>query len=332
MGRFITRRLGVAIVQVIVVTMIAYLLFYVISSLTGANPAQRVAGRAATPEQVARVAHLLGTDRPWYAQYWHFLTGVVHGNFGYSFQARLPVSQIIFPAASVTASLVIGAAVLWMLLAIPVGLTGALWPKSWADRLSAVIVQVAISAPVFWVAPMLAYLLAYQPSQGHLLGFSIPAFTLFPIQGYTPLSQNPTGWARSLFLPWLALALGFAAFYARFIRAFTLEQLGEEYVLVARAKGASTAKILRSHIAPIIAPTIITLLGLDVGATLGGALFVEVTFGLPGLGYVAFSSIQNLDYPLTVGVITFAALMAVLANTIADITQAAMDPRVRAKS
>ncbi|MEI7779632.1 MAG: ABC transporter permease [Actinomycetes bacterium] len=327
--RFIGRRLFTAAIQVLIVTMIAYLLFFVISTLTGANPAQRVAGRAATAEQVARVAHQLGLDRPWYSQYWHFLSGVVRGDFGYSFQQRLPVSEILFPAASVTASLVVGAAILWLIIAIPVGLVGALRPRSVWDRLSAVAVQIAISAPVFWVAPMLAYLLAYQPSQGKLFGFSIPPVTIFPIQGYTPPTQSISGWATSLMLPWLALAVGFAAFYARFVRAFTLEQLHEEYVLVARAKGASTSRILRSHVAPIIAPAIITLLGLDVGAMLGGALFVEVTFGLPGLGYTAFSAIQNLDYPLTIGVITFAALMAVLANTIADVAQAALDPRVR---
>lgn len=330
MARFVARRLGISLVQVLFVTLVAYVLFYVISALTGADPAQRVAGRAATPDQVARVAHLLGTDRPWYEQYWHFLTGILHGDFGYSFVQRLPVARIIFPAAGVTAGLVIGAAVVWMLIAVPVGLIGALRPRSLADRVSAVLVQVAISAPVFWVAPMLAYLFAYLPSQGIFLGFHIPPVSLLPILGYVAPTESVTGWFGSLVLPWLALALGFAAFYARFIRAFVLEQLGEDYVLVARAKGASTTRILRSHVAPIVAPAIVTLLALDVGATLGGALFVEVTFGLPGLGYIAFSSIQNLDYPLTVGVITFAALMAVLANTLADIAQAAFDPRVRA--
>jgi peptide/nickel transport system permease protein len=330
MLRFTARRLAIGVIQVLIVTFLAFFLFYVISSLTGANPAQRIAGKAATPEQVARIAHQIGIDRPWYEQYWSFLTNVIQGNFGFSFLQRLPVSQIIFPAAGVTAALVIGAAVLWLLIAIPVGLIGALRPRSAADRVSSVIVQILISAPVFWVAPMLAYLFAYQPSQGTFLWFHIPHLTIFPILGYVHPEKSVTGWINSLMLPCLALALGFAAFYARFIRAFVLEQLNEDYVLVARAKGASTGHILRSHIGPIVTPAIVTLLALDVGATLGGALFVEVTFALPGLGFIAFNSIQNLDYPLTVGVITFAALMAVLANTLADIVQAALDPRVRA--
>ena len=329
MTRFVVRRLGVAVLQVLLVTFIAYMLFFVISSITGADPAQRVAGKGATPDQVARIAALLGTDRPWYEQYARFLVGVLHGDFGYSFQQRLPVSELLFPAAFVTSSLVIGAAIIWMLVAIPVGLIGALRPRSVADRVSAVIIQIAIAAPVFWVAPMIAYLFAYQPSQGSFLGISIPPVEFFPIQGYTDPWVSVGDWMRSLFLPCIALALGFAAFYARFIRAFVLEQLSEDYVLVARAKGAATRHVVRSHIGPLVAPAIVTLLALDVGATLGGALFVEVTFGLPGLGYLAYSSIENLDYPLTVGVVTFAALMAVLANTLADIVQAALDPRVR---
>ncbi|HEY4751768.1 MAG TPA: ABC transporter permease, partial [Candidatus Limnocylindrales bacterium] len=279
--------------------------------------------------QVARVAALLGTDKPWWQQYFNFLSGVLHGDFGYSFQQRIPVSDLLFPAAFVTASLVIGAAIIWMLVAVPVGLIGALRPRSAADRVSAVLIQIAIAAPVFWVAPMIAYLFAYQPSQGTFLGISIPPVQFFPIGGYTDPWVSAGDWVRSLILPCTALALGFAAFYARFIRAFVLEQLSEDYVLVARAKGGATRHILRSHIGPLVAPAILTLLALDVGATLGGALFVEVTFGLPGLGYLAYSSIENLDYPLTVGVVTFAALMAVLANTLADIAQAALDPRVR---
>ena len=329
MTRFVTRRLAVAVLQVLIVTFIAYFLFYEVSALTGTDPAQRVAGRSATPEQVARVAHLIGTDLPWYQQYWNFLTGILHGDFGYSFQQRIPVADLLYPAAFVTSSLVLGAAVVWMLIAIPVGLIGALRPRSGADRVSAVLIQIAIAAPVFWVAPMISYVFAYQLSQGIFLGISVPPISLFPIQGYVDPSESITGWINSLILPWIALALGFAALYARFIRAFVLEQLSEDYVLVAKAKGGSTRHILRSHIGPLVAPAILTLLALDVGAMLGGALFVEITFGLPGLGYLAFSSIENLDYPLTIGVVTFAALMAVLANTLADIAQAALDPRVR---
>jgi peptide/nickel transport system permease protein len=328
--RFALRRVSVAALQVLLVTFVVYFLFYVITTVTGASPAQRVAGHAADPAQVQRVAHLLGTDLPWYLQYVHFLTGILHGDFGYSFQQRLPVAEIVLPAAGVTAALVIGAALMWLLMAVVVGLVGATWPRSLADRGLAVIVQIGISAPVFWVAPMLSFMLAYQPSQGSLFGIPVgTSIGWLPIEGYVDFNQNPFEWARHLILPCFALALGFAAFYARFVRALVIEQLGEEYVRVARAKGASYVHILFSHVGPVVAPSIVTLVGLDVGTTLGGALFVEQTFGLPGLGHVAVSSIENLDFPLTVGAITFAALMAVAANTLADIAQAALDPRVR---
>ena len=316
--------------QLLLVIFIAYFLFFVVASATGADPASRVAGKAATPERVAEVARVLGTDRPWYEQYINFVSKIARGDLGYSFMLRRPVSELIFPAVTVTLSLLAGAAILWVLIAIPVGLVGALWPRSFPDRVLSIIVQVAISAPVFWVAPMLSYLLAYQPSQGTLLGIPLGAsVTLFPIQGYTEFGESPLQWARHLILPWLAFAVGYAALYARFVRALVSEQLSEDYVLVARAKGASESRILRSHVGRIVAPSIITMLGLDVGAMMGGALFVEQAFGLPGLGYIAYSSIQALDYPLTMGTITFAALMAVVLAAIADFVHAILDPRVR---
>jgi peptide/nickel transport system permease protein len=324
------RRLGAALIQLLVIAFVAFVLFYLIAELTGANPAERVAGKGATPARVREIAHIMGTDRPWYSQYATFVWRLAHGNLGYSFQRRQSVSSIVIPAAGVTASLVAGAAVLWLTIAIFVGLVGALRPRSLIDRILTIAVQTAIAAPVFWVAPMLSFLLAYQPTQGKLLGISLGRrLDWLPIEGYVGPLANPLEWAHHLILPWFALAIGFAALYARFVRAFVLEQLSEEYVKTARAKGASTWRIIRHHIGWLVAPAIVTLLGLDVGVALGGALFVEQVFGLPGLGYVGLSSIENLDYPLTIGTITFAALVAVAANAVADLAQAALDPRVR---
>lgn len=329
---YAARRVAAALVQLLIVSFVAYAIFFLIADLTGAGPAQRVAGKGASPERVRAIAHVMGLDRPWYAQYGHFLWRLAHGDLGYSFVRREPVSQIVFPAAGVTASLVIGAAVLWVVIALVVGVIGAYRPRSLTDRVLTVGVQTSIAAPVFWVAPMLAFLLAYQPTQGKLLGVPLGRrVDWLPIQGYVGPLQSPLEWAHHLILPWIALAIGFAALYARFIRAFVLEQLAEEYVKTARAKGAGEWRILRRHIGSLVAPAIIVLLGLDVGVALGGALFVEQVFGLPGLGFVGLSSIQNLDYTLTVGTITFAALVAVTANALADLAQALLDPRVRAR-
>ena len=330
MSRYVVRRLAAACLQLLIITFVAYVLFFLIADLTGANPAQRVAGKGATPARVREIAHIMGTDRPWYGQYGHFVWRLAHGDLGYSFQRRQSVTSVVLPAAGVTASLILGAAVLWLLIAIVVGLVGALRPRSLIDRVLTVGVQTAIAAPVFWVAPMLAYLLAYQPTQGRLFGMSLGRrLDWLPIEGYVGPIANPFEWAHHMILPWLTLAIGFAALYARFVRAFVLEQFGEDYVRTARAKGASERRVLRHHIGPLVAPAVVTLLGLDVGVALGGALFVEQVYGLPGLGYIGLSSIQNLDYPLTVGTITFAALVAVAANALADLAQVALDPRVR---
>jgi len=330
MIKYLIRRLAVGLFQLLFITFVAYFLFFMIASATGADPARRIAGKAATPERIAEIAHTLGTDRPWYEQYARFVTNLAHGDLGYSYMKRRSVAEIIFPATTVTLSLLAGASILWTLIAVPVGIVGALWPRSVSDRISAVLIQIAISAPVFWVAPMLSYLLAYQPSQGKLFGIDVGlSLQMFPIQGYVRLGESPLQWTWHLLLPWLAMALGYAALYARFVRALVSEQMGENYVLVARAKGASERKILTSHVGRLVAPALIIMVGLDVGAMMGGALFVEQAFGLPGLGYVAFSSIQSLDYPMTMGTITFAAIMTVGLNTGADVIHALLDPRVR---
>ncbi|MGI8571459.1 MAG: ABC transporter permease [Solirubrobacteraceae bacterium] len=328
--RFLVRRLLVAVGQVLLVTLLAYLLFFVISDITGASPAQRIAGHAASPAQIARVAHLLGTDKPIYVQYVDFLGHVIRGNFGYSFLQRRPVTEIILPAAGVSMSLILVAVVMWILMAVPIGLVGALRPRSFWDRLLAVWAQVAIATPVFWLAPMLSYVLAFEPSQGNFLGISLgTSVSIFPIEGWVSLTSDPWQWLHHLLLPAFALALGFTGFYARFVRALVMEQLDEDYVRTARSKGARRLRVLRAHVGRVVAPSIITLLGLDLGAAIGGVLFVELVFGLPGLGFVAVNSIQNLDYPVTVGVVTFTGLLTVAAMTLSDLAVAALDPRVR---
>jgi peptide/nickel transport system permease protein len=328
--KFLARRLLVAVVQVLIVTMLAYFLFFVISDVTGASPAQRVAGHDASPAQIARVAKLLGTDKPIYTQYADFLDHLIHGNFGYSFLQRRPVTQIILPAAGVSMSLILVAVVMWVLLSVPIGVVGALRPRSFWDRVLTIYAQIAIATPVFWLAPLLSYVLAFEPNQGNFLGIPLGrSVNVFPIEGWVSLTANPWQWLHHLLLPGLALALGFTGFYARFVRALVLEQLDEDYVRTARAKGAGPWRVLRSHIGRVVAPSIITLLGLDLGAAIGGVLFVELVFGLPGLGFIAVNSIENLDYPVTVGVVTFTGLLTVGAMTLSDLAVAALDPRVR---
>jgi len=330
-SRVIVQRLLGAVLQVLIVTLLAWLLFYVIARFTGASPAQRIAGKNATAAQIAQVARLLGVNKPYWQQYLIFLDHLVHGNFGFSYVQERPVSAILWPATRATASLVLGAAALWLLIAAPIGAYGGLRPRSAGDIAGRTVAILGMSIPVFWLAPMISYFLGYQPTQGKLAGLRIlpVGTTLFPILGYTDLGQNPLEWAYHLVLPWITLAIGFAAVYIRFIRTLTAEQLGEDYARTAKAKGASTSRILVRHVGRNVAPTVTVLLGADIATALTGVFFVETVFSIPGLGYTGLSAIENLDYPVITGVVIVAALIAVLANTIVDLLHTALDPRLR---
>ena len=331
MSGYLVRRLLAGFVQIVIVTLLAWVLFFVIARFTGATPALRAAGRNPTPERIAQAERMLGTNRPYWRQYLSFLGGVAHGDFGYSFNQRRPVSDIIWPAATATASVVLGAAVVWMAIAIPIGAYGAMRPRSVGDVAGRVFAIVGMSVPIFWVAPALSYLVAYQPTQGQLLGLHIlPVGTrIFPIDGYVRLVENPAQWAHHLILPWLAYSTTFAAIYARYIRTLSIEQLSEDYVRTALSKGVRTSRLLVRHVGRNVAPVLLVLLGVDVGIALGGTLFVESVFNIPGLGYTGISAIQTLDYPLVTGVVTFAALAAVAMNTLVDLVHGFIDPRVR---
>lgn len=331
MRRIVINRLLGAVVQVLIVTLFAWLLFYVIAKFTGASPAQRIAGKEATPQQIALVARELGLNKPYWQQYLIFLDHLIHGNFGFSYVQMRPVSQIMWPATRATASLVLGAAVIWLAVAVVIGGYGGLRPRSAGDITGRVLAILGMSVPVFWVAPLVSYFFGYQPTQGKVLGLHlVPVGTsIFPIEGYVDFGQSPVQWAYHLILPWITLATGFAAVYIRFIRTLTAEQLGEDYARTARAKGASTARVLVTHVGRNIAPTVTVLLGIDIATALTGVFFVETVFGIPGLGYTGLSAIENLDYPVITAVIILCALIAVIANAIVDLLHAALDPRIR---
>jgi peptide/nickel transport system permease protein len=331
MRRIVARRLVGALVQILLVTLLAWLLFYVIAKFTGASPAQRIAGKNATRQQIELVSRLLGLDKPYWQQYLIFLNHLIHGNLGFSYVQMRPVSAILWPATRATASLVLGAAVIWLIISAPVGAYGGLRPRSAGDIIGRAVAILGMSIPVFWLSPMISYFFGYQPTQGELLGLPVlPVGTsIFPIDGYVDFGLNPAQWAYHLLLPWITLAIGFAAVYIRFIRTLTAEQLAEDYARTARAKGASTSRILVRHVGRNIAPTVTVLLGADIATALTGVFFVETVFGIPGLGFTGLSAIENLDYPVITGVILVAAIIAVLANTVVDLMHSVLDPRLR---
>jgi peptide/nickel transport system permease protein len=317
--RYFIRRVLWACVLFVAVTLVTFVIFFVIP----ADPARQVCGQRATPDCIERARHFLGLDKPMIVQYGGFLDRlVVHQSLGRSFTNRQDVTQSVLRAAPVTGSLVFGGAVLWLLISIPIGILSALRPRSLLDRITMVAVLIGISATPVWTGLLAAY----------FLGFKLH---FFPITGYCDFF-SPTGdcggpvqWAYHLVLPWCTFAVLFAATYTRMIRAYTMETLNEDYVRTARAKGAPESRVLRAHVIRNAMLPVVTILGMDIGLALGGAFFTETVYGLPGLGRLAVGAIDNFDLPTTQGVVVFATLCIITFNLVVDTLYAWIDPRIR---
>jgi peptide/nickel transport system permease protein len=316
---YIIRRLLWSVVLLFVVSFITFVIF---SLLPSADPALLRAGRQPTPELIAAIRKNLGLDKPWYVQYWFYLRDLLfHFDFGYSYQNNIAVKTTIFNRLPATASLAFGAAVVWLLIGIPIGIISAIYKGTIIDRLAMSGALLAISAPVYWIGLVSIYLFSKD------LGKLVPIF-----QGsgqYTPFTTNPIQWASALILPWIVLATAFAAIYARFLRANLLDVMGEDYIRTARAKGLRERKVvfkhgLRSAITPIV-----TIFGLDLGILLGGAILTETVFNIPGIGRLAYDAIQKSDLPIVQGTVLIGALFIILMNLFVDILYAFLDPRVR---
>jgi peptide/nickel transport system permease protein len=321
--RYLARRFIWAVVLFIAVTLVAYVLFFLIP----ADPAKLVAGKAATDADIKRAEQFLGTDQPIYVQYAKFLDRlIVHQNLGFSFANRQSVNSIVGNAAPVTASLVFGGAVFWMLLALPIGILSALRPRSLLDRASMTFVLIGISAHPVWIGLIFAY----------FFGFKLRHFPVhFPITGYCDVINPSTEcggivqWAYHMFLPWATFAILFAALYVRMIRANVLETMSEDYVRTARAKGAPERRVLTRHVLRNCLLPVVTILGMDIGVALGGSIFIETVFQLPGLGREILKAYTSFDLPIVAGLITFVTLTVVAFNFVVDLTYGILDPRIR---
>jgi peptide/nickel transport system permease protein len=321
MFRYLVRRLLWAGVLFIAVTFVTYIIFF----LVPANPARLAAGQNATPEHIASVEEFLGLDRPFYVQYYKFLRRLVtEGSLGHSFLNRRSVNEEIYRAAPVTASLVFGAMLLVLAVSVPIGILSALRPRSLLDRAAMVYVLIGISLPSFWIALVLSYLVGYR------LGWT-------PIAGYCEVLSVPeastcggfTDWVYHMILPWLTLAIVVAGTYVRFVRAEVMETMTQDYVRTARAKGAPERRVMRAHILRNAMLPIVTIIGLDIGILLGGAIFIEQVFGLPGLGTTAINAIGQFDLPVLQGVVIFGAIAIIVFTLIVDLLYAWIDPRIR---
>jgi peptide/nickel transport system permease protein len=332
---FIIRRLFSAVLMLIVVSMATFAVFFLVPRLAGQTTDQLAAqyvGRNPTPVQIHNAEVKLGLDQPVYIQYGRFVEGIVAGQdydtgtsiehcsapcFGFSFHNQQPVLPQMLDALPVTASLAIGAAVLWLLAGIGIGVLSALRRGSFFDRAAMSVALAGVSLPVFFTA---------------LLSLAIfrDAIPLFPDAGtYTPITENPAKWAESLVLPWVTLAFLYAALYARLTRAGMLETMGEDFIRTARAKGLRERSVVVRHGLRATLTPIVTIFGLDIGLLIGGAVLTEKAFSLNGLGQFAINAISDQDLPEILGVTMLAGFFVVIANLIVDILYAVIDPRVR---
>lgn len=225
-------------------------------------------------------------------------------------------------AAPVTLSLVVGAAVIWLVLAVFAGVLAASHRGSAIDPLVMVIGIAAISIPAYWLGEMVNLI-----TQGKL---HTTLFSWVPPPGYVSITQSPSQWALHLLFPWLTLAVLYAGIYARVLRGEIVSAMSEDYVRTARAKGLSERRILYRHALRCSLIGVVSLFGLDFGALVGGAaLLTEIVFGLPGIGKLTYDSFTNLDLPVVMACVIYAAFFVVLANAVVDVVYAWLDPRVR---
>ncbi len=323
--RVVVRRLLWLVPTVLIILAATYTLFFVVPT----DPAVGSIPKGASPETLAQVRHRMGLDLPLWKQYLNTLHGpdlIGNGhasgllnwppNLGYSFKNQQPVLDTILDRLPVTISLAAGGAVLWLTLGLGVGVLAALRPRSVRDRTAMISALVGVSTPQFVLGIGLIYVLYFK-------------LHWFPAPGYVPLTEDPVQWAYHLVLPWLTLAVTYAAAYSRILRSSMLEVAGENHVVLARAKGLSRRRVVTRHvIRPALMP-VITMLGMDVGLVLSGAVVVEIVFGLNGVGNLAIHALTTSDLPVLAGTVVLAAVLVTIFNLFVDITYHLLDPRVQ---
>ena len=316
--RYVARRLLWMVFLLLVVSLVAFLIFY---ALPSGDPAAQRAGKGADDAQIERVRHMLYLDRPIYEQYFHYVKQVVlHFDFGFSYENNADVAHQITSRLPATISLALGAAVIWLVVGVAIGVLSALRPRSLFDRIAMGGALLGISAPVYWLALVALALLSQSYGVIHLI----------PNTGsYRPLTEDPGAWFTSLIVPWIVLSLSFAAIYARLMRASLLETLDEDYVRTAEAKGLSRRRVIWRHAVRAAITPIVTAFGLDLGILLGGAVLTESVFNIPGIGRLSYDAIQSSNLPVIQGTVLFAAFFIIVANIVVDVVYALLDPRVR---
>ena len=320
MLRYIIRRLLWLVVTLLLITLFTYLIFFV---MPPSDPAVRFAGKQPTPELIAEVKRQFCLDKPLLAQYGLFVKRIFLGDeygwpgMGFSFNTRAALKPVIFDRMLITIQLALGAAVLWLLVGIPIGILSALKPRSLFDRFAMGFALFGVSAPVFFIGPLALYIFLFK------LGW-LPGSGFYPITRY-----GFATWFSHMIMPLSVLALAFAAFYARMSRGNLIETMGEDYIRTARAKGLSERRVVLKHGLRSSLTPLVTMLGLDLGGLLGGAIITETVFNLQGLGNYAIQSVFSGDLYAILDVTIIAAFFVTFANLFVDVVYAFLDPRVR---
>jgi peptide/nickel transport system permease protein len=304
-----------------VISAFVFVLFF---KTPGVDPARAIAGRNPSPQIMGEIRHQFGLDKPFPVQYALMMKDLFISRdlVSYSNQGVKVVPEI-FAAAPATLSLVFGAAVIWVVLSIVLGIAAALLRGTIVDPLLMILALIGISMPVFWAGEV-ANLITQSRFHDTFL------FSWVPPLGYTSFTQSPVGWFKGLLIPWITLSILYIGLYARVLRANIIETEGEDYVRTARAKGLTERRVLLRHTLRGSMITYVSLFGLDFGALVaGGVLLTEVVFAIHGIGLLFYQSLSNLDLPTIMAIVVYGAFFIVLVNVIVDIAYAWLDPRVR---
>jgi peptide/nickel transport system permease protein len=313
MTAFLARRLAGMAAVLLAISLLTFLIFQVIPD---GDPALRMAGRLATPQQVQDVRRAWGFDKPVYVQYFTTMGKVLDGTV-VSYSQQFNVEEEIGRDLPPTLSLALGAGFIWLLFGVLFGVLSAVRAGRLLDRSLTVVALLGVSTPAFFLGALLLYYFGYR-------------WGLLPLGGYVPLTSDPWGWFTHMLLPWLTLSVAFVGIYARVLRSSVLDTMSEDYVRTARAKGLSERRVLVRHVLRNSLIPIVSLWGLDFAAVLGGgAIVVESVFDLHGVGQYAAESIARLDVPSVLVVTLLVACAVVVMSTVVDILYAALDPRIR---
>jgi peptide/nickel transport system permease protein len=324
---YIVRRLAALVGVLLVTCLITFAIFYVFP----ANPAQQICGKKCTPEIIANIDKQWGLDQPLDEQFEKYVVGIVAGRtygegagaaqcpapcLGYSYQNQLPVTSEIAQRLPVSASIAIGAGVLWLAGGVLMGVISALRRDTWLDRLITTLALGGIAAPSMLVGILMLYLFSAKSN-------------ILPYPSYTSILSSPGSWAVGMIMPWVTLALYYASVYQRYSRASMIEAMNQDFITTARAKGLPERTVVIKHGLRAGLTPILTLYGMDIGALLGGSIIVEVIFGMPGLGSLYMQAINGVDIPTVTGITLLAAFFVIFANLVVDVLYAVIDPKVR---